>query len=81
MFAQYTMHENITIALSFPLFLGPSRRKLPKSVVHRAFLLFDCFFSPLFFLFEEAAHTMGGCNCSCEEERKLMVGEEGAFGT
>jgi hypothetical protein len=62
------------------LFLGPSRRKLPKSVVHRAFLLFDCFFAS-FFLFEEAAHTMGGCNCSREEERKLMVGdEEGAFG-
>jgi hypothetical protein len=35
-----------------------------------------------FFFFGEAAHTMGGCNCSREEERKLMVsGEEGAFGT
>jgi hypothetical protein len=34
-----------------------------------------------FFFFGEAAHTMGGCNCSREEERKLMVGgEEGAFG-
>jgi hypothetical protein len=35
----------------------------------------------LFIFFWGAAHTMGGCHCSREEERKLMVGEEGAFGT
>jgi hypothetical protein len=34
-----------------------------------------------FFFSGEAAHTMSGCHCSREEERKLMVGEEGAFGT
>jgi hypothetical protein len=51
------------------------------NLVQRAFLFFYRFIS-FFFLFEEAAHTMGGCNCSREEERKLMVsGEEGAFGT
>jgi hypothetical protein len=52
---------------------------LKRTLYKGPFFSFIVLFASFFF-FGEAAHTMGGFNCSREEEKRLMVsGEEGAW--
>jgi hypothetical protein len=66
---------------TFPsIVLRPFEKEVSlKRTLFKGPFLFSIALLASFFFLGEAAHTMGGFNCSREEERKLMVsGEEGA---
>ena len=73
-------YERVHKCNCFPIVPRPFAKEVsPKRTLHKGpFFSFIVSFVSFFF-FGEAAHTMGGFNCSREEERRLMVGgEEGA---